>query len=44
MNNLSNDTVFTIKQLVDNMLLSFMTHNAKTKAYELNTNLKNISE
>ena len=30
MNNLSNDIVFTIEQLVDDMLLSLITHNAKT--------------
>ena len=41
-NNLSNDTVSTTKQLVDDVLLSFITLNAKT--YELNSNLKNKSE
>ena len=30
MNNLSNDIVSTIKQLADDMLLSFITFNAKT--------------
>ena len=30
MNNLSNDTVSTIKKLVDDVLLSFITLNAKT--------------
>ena len=30
MNNLTNDIVFTIKQLVDDVLLSFITLNAKT--------------
>ena len=35
MNNLSNDIVSTIKQLVDYVLLSFITVNAKTWAYEL---------
>ena len=35
MNNLSNDIVSTIKQLVDYALLSFITLNAKTGAYEL---------
>ena len=40
MNNLSNDIVSTIKQLVDDMLLSFIANNAKTQAYELNSKLK----
>ena len=44
MNNLSNDIVSTSKQLVDDMLLFFITLIAKTKAYELNSNLKNKSE
>ena len=44
MNKLSNDIVSTIKQLVDDMLLSFITRNAKTSAYELKSNLKNKSE
>ena len=39
MNNLSNDIVFTTKQLVDNML-SFITFNARASAGELNSNLK----
>ena len=43
MNNLSNDTLSTIKQLVD-MLLSVITHNAKTYVYELNSNLKKKTE
>ena len=30
MNNLSNDIVSTIKQLADDMLLSFITFNART--------------
>ena len=29
MNNISNDMVSTIKQLVDDVLLSFITHSAK---------------
>ena len=40
MNNLSNDIVSTIKQLVDDVLLFFITVNTKTWAYELNSNLK----
>ena len=45
MNKLSNDIeVSTIKQLVDDLLLSFITHNAKTEAYELNSDLKNKPE
>ena len=44
MNNLSNDIVSTIKQLADAVLLFFITLNAKTSAYELNSNLKNKSE
>ena len=44
MNNLSNDIVFTIKQLVDGVLLFFITLNAKTLAYELHSNLKDKSE
>ena len=45
-NNISNDIVFTIKQLVDvdDVLLSFITLNTKTWAYELNSNLENKSE
>ena len=43
MNNLSNDIVSTIKQLVDDLLLPFIL-NAKTWAYELDSNLKNKSE
>ena len=42
MNNLSNDILSTIKQLVDDTLLFFITHNVKT--YELNSNLKIKSE
>ena len=44
MSNLSNDIVSTIKQLVQDVLLSFITLNAKTSAYELNSNLKNKPE
>ena len=33
-NNLSNDMVSTIKKLADDVLLSFITLNAKTWAYE----------
>ena len=40
--NLSNGVVSTIKQLEDDVLLSFITINAKT--YELNSNLQNKSE
>ena len=43
MKNLSNDTLSTIKQLVD-MLLSVITYNAKTEAHELNSNLEKKSE
>ena len=35
-NNLSNDLVSTIRQLVDDLLLYFITLNAKTEPYELN--------
>ena len=41
MHNLSNDIVSTIKQLVENVLLSFITLNAKI--CELNSNFKNKS-
>ena len=41
-NNLSNDIVFTIKQLVDDTLLSFVADNAK--AYGLNSKMKSKSE
>ena len=44
MKNISNDTVFTIKQFLDDILLSFFAHNAKTYAYELDSNLKKKSE
>ena len=44
MNSLSNDIVSTIKQFVDDVLLSFITLNAKSWAYKLNSNLKNKSE
>ena len=44
MNNLSNDILSTIKQLEDDVVLSFITLNGKTWAYELNSNLKNKSE
>ena len=44
MNNLSNDKVSTIKRLADDLLLSVITLNAKTSAYELNSHLKNKSE
>ena len=44
MNNLSNDMVSAIKQLADYKLLFSIAHNAKTQAYELNSNLKNKSE
>ena len=43
-NNLSNDIVSTIKPLVDDVLLFFITFNAKTRAYELNSNFKNKSD
>ena len=44
MNNILNYIVSTIKQLIDDVLLSFITLNAKTLAYELNANLRNKSE
>ena len=44
MNNLWNDIASTIKQFVDDVLLPFITLNAKTWVYELNPNLKNKSE
>ena len=44
MNNLSDDIASTIKQIVDDVLLSFIIFNAKTRAYELNSNLKNKFE
>ena len=44
MNNLSNDIVSNIKQLADDVLLSFITLNAKAGAYELNSNLQDKSE
>ena len=44
MNNLPTDKASTIKQLVDDTLLFFIASNAKTPAYELNSNLKNKSE
>ena len=45
MNNLSNNTVLTIKQLLDDVLLLFRTLiNAKTWACELNLDFRNKSE
>ena len=41
MHHLSNDIVSTIKQLVENVVLSFITLNAKI--CELNSNFKNKS-
>ena len=39
MNNLSDDIASTTKQFVNDVLLSFIIFNAKTRAYELNSNL-----
>ena len=45
MSKLSNGIeVSTIKQLVDGLLLFFITHNAKTEACEVNSDWKNKPE
>ena len=41
MNNLSDDMLYFIKLLADDILLYFIAHNAKTQAYDLNANMKN---
>ena len=41
MNILSNNILSIIKLLPDEKLWSFITHNPKTQAYELNANMKN---
>ena len=43
MKNLLNDIVSTVKQLVD-VVLSFITGNAETQVFELNSNMKNKSQ